>query len=306
MSRKLDLVSLELFIAVCECKSITQAAELKSITPSAVSKRIAQLEQIVGAPLFIRTHAGVGPTNDGTRLLEHARSVIYSLEVIERDVVRGVNNLRSCVRILANRSANAEFVPASVTSFLANPSFRNIDVHIGEATSSEVVSGIRAGQAVLGVCWSETDMAGVEWRPAKRDRLSVVVHADHAFAKRKHVAFAETLEYDQVGIHSGGPVTIHLRRESLRSRKLLRYRVVAPTFDAMIHFVEARLAIAIMPSEVARRFSRVARIAAIPLSDAWNERQFAVCCRSRRALPKPAAALFNFLLAEPTATQARH
>jgi len=307
MPQKLDFVSLELFIAVCECKSITQAAELKNLTPSAVSKRIAQLEQFIGSPLLIRTHSGVEPTNEGARLLEHARSVIYSIEIIEREVTTRVSNLHSCVRILANRSANAEFVPSLVASFLANPSYRNIDVHIAESTSHEVVSGVRAGAAVLGVCWAETDMQGVEWMPAKRERLSVVVPVGHPFAKRKHIAFVETLEYDQVGIQSGGPVTTHLRRESLRSGKSLRYRVVAPTFSAMIHFVEARLGIAIMPTQVATRFSRLSPIAAIPLSDAWNERQFAVCCRSRRALPKPAAALFNsFVVAgQPAVMQAR-
>jgi DNA-binding transcriptional LysR family regulator len=299
MSQKLDLVSLELFIAVCECKSITQAAELRNLTPSAVSKRIAHLEQFVGSPLFLRNHSGVEPTNEGARLLDHARSVIYGIEVIERELVRHANNLRSCLRILANRSANAEFVPSLVASFLANPRYRGIDVHIAEATSHEVVSGVRAGLAVIGVCWAETDMEAVEWLPARRDSLSVVVPSSHPLARRRQIAFAESLEYDHVGIHSGGPVTTHLRRESVRSRKSLRYRVVAPTFDAMIQFVEARVGIAVMPTEVATRFSRSSSIVVIPLTDAWKERQFAVCCRSRRALSKPAAQLFDQLAAAP-------
>jgi DNA-binding transcriptional LysR family regulator len=299
MARKLDLTSLELFVAVCESRSIAHAAELRNITASAISKRISQLEEFAGTPLLTRTNSGVAPTSEGARLLEHARNVLYNLELIERDV-GSAENLRGCVRIFANRSANAEFVPSLVTPFLTDPTYREIDVQVNEMTSHEVVAGVKDGLAMLGVCWAETDMAGVEWRPSKRETLSAVVAADHPLAHKERIAFTETLDYDQVGITSGGPVTNQLRRESLRAGKLLRYRVVAPTFDAMVRVVASGLALAIMPSEVALRYARSARIAVVPLTDAWRERQFAVCCRSRRALSRPAAALFDQLAAAST------
>jgi DNA-binding transcriptional LysR family regulator len=296
MSRKFDFTSLEVFIAVCECRSISQAAELRNITASAISKRITQLEEFAGTSLLVRTSSGVAPTKEGLRLLELARNVLYGLELIERDVVRGADNLRGCIRILANRSANAEFVAASVASFLGDPRHRNIDVQIGEFSSHEVVYRVKDGLATLGVCWSETDMTGVEWVPSRRDVLSVVMSKNHPLANRKKIAFEETLEYDQVGISSGGPVTNLLHRESIRARRLLRYRVVAPTFDAMIRSVASGL-VAIMPSRVAFRFSTGDAVVVVPLTDAWKERQFAICCRSRRALPRPAAELFDHLVA---------
>jgi DNA-binding transcriptional LysR family regulator len=298
VARKLDFTSLETFIAVCESRSITQAAELQNMTASAISKRISQLEQFAGTPLLIRTNSGVTPTNEGLQLLGHARNLLYNFELLERDVGTRAGNLRGCVRIFANRSANAAFIPATVASFLANPRYRNIDVQIGEMTSHEVVSGVKSGLATLGVCWAEADMAGVEWEPSKRDLLSAVLPIDHPLANRDRIAFVETLDYEQVGIHSGGPVTHLLRRESVRVGKLLRYRVVAPTFDAMISAVTSGHWVAIMPARVALRYASSSGIAVIPLTDAWKERQFAVCCRSRRALPRPAAELFNHLLAE--------
>jgi DNA-binding transcriptional LysR family regulator len=298
MSRTfLDVKSLELFVAACECRSITHAAELHHISVSAVSKRIAQLEELIGTPLLTRTHAGVAATNDGMRLLEHARTVLSGLEAIEQDMGNKESNLRGLVRIYANRSASAEFVPASVASFLSNPKHRNIDVQIADMTSHEVVSGVKSGLATLGVCWAEADMDGIDWRPCGRDSLAAVVPAEHPLANRKSVSFAEMLDYDQVGIYSGGPVTNRLRRESMRVRKRLRYRVVASSFDAMIRFVEAGFVVAIMPSQVARRYVSSSAIGVIALADAWKEREFAVCCRSRRALAKPAAEMFNHLLA---------
>ena len=298
MPRKFELTSLELFVAVCECKSITHAAELHHVTASAVSKRIARLEDLTGTLLLIRTHTGVVPTNEGLRLFEHARTVLSGIETIEREMGSRGKSLRSYVGIFTNRSANAEFVSALVASFLANPRNRSVDVQIAEMTSREVVSGVKSGDAALGVCWSEADMQGVDWRPCGRDRLAAVVPAGHPLISRERVSFAETLDYEQVGIQSGGPVTSRLRRESASARKVLRYRVVAPSFESMIRFVEAGLVIAIMPSEVALRYARGSAIGVIPLSDEWQEHRFAVCCRSRRALPRVAAELFTHLAAD--------
>src|SRR5207248_9120904 len=114
MRERFDFTSLDLFVAVCENGSIWKAAESKNLRASAISKRITQLEEFVGAPLLARTSTGVAPTDMGVRLLEHARTVVYTREILERDIAKNSGDLRGSVRIAANRSANAAFVPASV------------------------------------------------------------------------------------------------------------------------------------------------------------------------------------------------
>jgi DNA-binding transcriptional LysR family regulator len=297
MADKFDFTSLELFVAVCELGSISQAAESKNITASAISKRITQLEVFAGTPLLARTSTGVAPTDVGVRLLEHARNVLYNRDILERDIGRSAGSLRGSVRIAANRSANAAFVPLAVASYLRNPKHCNIDVHIMEMSSHEVITRVKDGLAAVGVCWADTDLAGLDWTPGKRDNLSAVVPIDHPLAKKDHVAFVETLEYEHVGISSGGPVTNRLRQESVRAGKLLRYRVAAPTFDAMIRTVASGLVVAIMPAEIGLRYARDSEVAVIPLIDVWKDYRYAVCCRNRNGLQRPAAELFDHLAA---------
>jgi DNA-binding transcriptional LysR family regulator len=141
----------------------------------------------------------------------------------------------------------------------------------------------------------DTDMAGLDWAPGKRDKLSAVVPIAHPLAGRSQVFFAETLEYEHVGISSGGPVTHRLRQESLRAGKLLRYRVAAPTFDAMIRIVASGLVVAIMPEEIALRYASNSEVAVIPLLDAWKDYRYAVCCRNRNGLQRSAGELFDHL-----------
>ena len=54
MRRTLDPITLRLFVAVCEERNIARAAAREAIVASAVSKRIAALEQAVGAALVVR------------------------------------------------------------------------------------------------------------------------------------------------------------------------------------------------------------------------------------------------------------
>ena len=56
---RFDLLSLELFVAVCEEQSIAKAADRKNIAASAVSKRISDLEARLKTPLFVRSSKGL-------------------------------------------------------------------------------------------------------------------------------------------------------------------------------------------------------------------------------------------------------
>ncbi len=52
--RDLDLTTLRLFVAVCETQNIARAGEQQHIVASAISKRLAQLEETVGTSLLDR------------------------------------------------------------------------------------------------------------------------------------------------------------------------------------------------------------------------------------------------------------
>ena len=57
------------FEALARLRSVTQAAEELHVTPSAVSHRVKQLEQILGTPLFARADFSLTP--EGVEYLAH-------------------------------------------------------------------------------------------------------------------------------------------------------------------------------------------------------------------------------------------
>ena len=118
-ARRIDLTSLQLFVAVCELGSIGRAAEREFIAASAVSKRLSDLEATLDTPLLYRHTRGVDLTPAGESLLHHARSVLFSLEKMQGELSEYADGVRGHVRVHANISAIVQFLPEDLGAFIA-------------------------------------------------------------------------------------------------------------------------------------------------------------------------------------------
>ena len=78
MSRIPPIQCLLTFEALARLRSVTQTAEELNVTPSAVSHRVKQLEQIIGTKLFGR--ADFSLTTEGSEYLAHVREGLATLQ----------------------------------------------------------------------------------------------------------------------------------------------------------------------------------------------------------------------------------
>lgn len=72
----LDLQSLRCFLVAAELRNFRAASRRVALSPAAFGERIQRLEELVGAPLFVRTTRSVGLTEAGARLLPHAQACL--------------------------------------------------------------------------------------------------------------------------------------------------------------------------------------------------------------------------------------
>ncbi|MBO0941991.1 LysR family transcriptional regulator [Acidovorax temperans] len=298
--RDLDLQTLRLFAAVCDQRSIARVAEQESIVGSAISKRLAQLEDTVGTPLLLRKRRGVVPTPAGETLLEHARTMLASAGQIERDMAAYATGTRGHVRMLVTASVMAESLADDVAAFLQDPAHRSIQISMEERVSPDVVQGIREGSASIGICWDAADLSGLQTRNYRSDHLAIVAHASHPVAQLPTVRFADVLGYEFVSMPALSAVQVLLARAAAVEGKTLAHRVLVSNFDAALRVVRANLAISVVPREVAVPFAQTAPVRIVPLSDAWAQRRFAICYRDEQAL-SPAAQLLVKHLASASA-----
>ena len=91
------------FEALARLRSVTQAAEEQCVTPSAVSHRVRQLEQIIGTKLFGR--ADFSLTTEGSEYLAHVREGLSSLQKFPSSAAApGKRKLRVAVTPTFSRS----------------------------------------------------------------------------------------------------------------------------------------------------------------------------------------------------------
>ncbi|HSV47980.1 MAG TPA: LysR family transcriptional regulator [Ramlibacter sp.] len=293
--RDLDLKSLRLLVAVCDHQNIKQAAAQEYMEPSAISKRIAQLEATLGTALLVRTRRGVHPTPAGQALLEHARSLLYTMDRIEADMAAFSGGIKGHVRLVATVSAIAESLLDDVAAFMREPAHRDIKVDIEERFSRDLVRVIREGSASLGICWDNADFQELEHLPWRADELALAVHPEHPLAKAKSLRFEQTLGHEYVGLPPASAVHTMLHRAAARAGRPMVYRVVVSNFDASLRVVAANLGVSVIPRQVAAARATAGDLKLVPLTDAWAKRRFAICFRDRESLPPPAARLLEFL-----------
>jgi len=116
---RFDLTDLSLFRHVVEAGSITHGAERAHLALAAASTRIRNMEDALGAPLLVRGRHGVATTQAGRTLLQHARIMLAQAERMREDLGGYAGGLGGQVRVLSNTNALTEFLPETLSSFLA-------------------------------------------------------------------------------------------------------------------------------------------------------------------------------------------
>jgi DNA-binding transcriptional LysR family regulator len=282
----LDVKTLRLFVAVCECGTLARAAARERIEASAISKRIAQLEDDLGVELLVRRRRGVEPTAAGTTLLEHARNVLFTVDRIASDAAAfaGGAGVQGHVRVLATASTVAGALPDDVADFMRQPANRRIVVELEECSSRELVDELRDGRASLGVCRDRVAGDALRSVPYRRDRLVVALHRADPLAARSSLRFVETLDAAHVGVTRATGVHALLERAAAEVERPIAYRALVAGFATALALVGAGLGVAVVPFELARR-SAGADVRLVALSDPWAEIGLAVCFAAFESLP---------------------
>ncbi|HVL76707.1 MAG TPA: LysR family transcriptional regulator, partial [Noviherbaspirillum sp.] len=133
--RKLDLTSLRLFVAVCREQNIARAAERELIAPSAVSRRIAEIESVIGMPVIQRRSRGITVTPIGLTVLRHAEAVIASIEALAAELSQYSSGAMGEVRLVANLSSIVQFLPEDIAAF--QRVFPSVTIDVEEQNSVE-------------------------------------------------------------------------------------------------------------------------------------------------------------------------
>ncbi len=292
---RFDLTDLSLFRHVVEAGSITHGSGRAHLALAAASTRIRNMEEALGAPLLVRGRHGVTPTPAGRTLLQHARTILLQAERLREDLGAYARGLAGQVRLLSNTNALTEFLPETLSSFLA--AHPHISVDLQERLSDEIVGLIAEGFADVGIVSGTVDVGGLTTYPFRSDRFVLVVARDHPLARRAKIGFAEVLDHDFVGLDRASALQRFLADKASRVGRPLRLRVQLRSFDAVCRLVERNVGVGIVPETTVRWAAQAMAIKAVALTDAWALRDLTICVRDRDALPPYARQLVDHMRA---------
>jgi DNA-binding transcriptional LysR family regulator len=292
-SMRFDLVDLRLFLFAVEAASITHGAARAGMALASASERIRLMEESLGAPLLERHRRGVRATPAGAALVHHAQLVIQQLERMRGELSEYADGFRGRVRLFANTTAAAEFLPAALAAFLSQ--HPRIDIDLEERSSRDIVRAVAGNLAEIGIVGDEVNPAKeLQTFPFAEDRLVLIAPRDHVVSHQRAVAFRDTLDYDHVGLPAGNALQDQMEDHAARRLKL---RVRLPGFDAVCRVVGSGIGVAVLPATAARRYQRSTGIRIIPLVDTWAPRRLTICVRSLAALPSHGQRLVEHLRA---------
>ena len=117
----MDWDDLRIFLAVARSESLSGAGKRLKIDAATVGRRIARLEEVMGARLFAKSPQGYALTEEGTRLLPHAERAETAFDGA-REALSGPEGLSGQIRIGAPDGCANYLLPQVLAAICdANP-----------------------------------------------------------------------------------------------------------------------------------------------------------------------------------------
>lgn len=175
---------LETLIAVYETGQFTIAADELKVSQSTVSSRIASLEAMVGAPLFVRhAKSDVTPTEAGT-LLYRAATQIGGVWRDAREEIARTRANRESFSMLVSHTAAAVLIPAALRATLGE--LGRFEIAVAASNSDGILERVGLKEAHLGVVEKPIISESVERVTLCEDELVLAGDPSGVWLVREH------------------------------------------------------------------------------------------------------------------------
>lgn len=171
---------IDCFIAIVRQGSIARASELLSLTQPAVSRTLADLEQILGARLMERSRTGITLTAAGETFLRYAAASSSALDEGISQIAQSRRDQAHAVNIGVLPNLAAGLMPKAVLRF--KEAHGAVPVRIFTGTNTSLMQSLREGNLdlVVGRLPAPGDMSGLTFTALFQEELSVIVRPGHA------------------------------------------------------------------------------------------------------------------------------
>lgn len=193
---------LKYFLTVAREENMTKAAEILYITQPTLSRQIAELEEEVGTPLFVRSNRSVTLTDAGV-LLRRRVEELLALERKIKDEFMAKENIGGTVSIGMAEAASANTAADIIEVF--REKYPNVKFELYTAMADLVLERIDKGILDVGFLLEPVNVDKYDFiRLPYTERLGVLMRSDDKLASKE-----ELVSEDLLGL----PLIVPMRRE---------------------------------------------------------------------------------------------
>ena len=173
---------LQCFLAVAQFGGVQKAAESLSITQPAVSKTVAELEEILGVKLFERGRHGAAITREGQLFVPHASACVSALRQGVDLLTREGGGAPASLEIGMLPTIAPALVPPMLARFAKE--WPQVVVRLVTSSNAELLERLKAGtiEFAIGRLADPEKMIGLNFEQLFNEPLAVVVRAGHPLA----------------------------------------------------------------------------------------------------------------------------
>ncbi|MGE4238918.1 LysR family transcriptional regulator [Ramlibacter sp.] len=273
--RSVDLFTLKLFLTVVQEGQVGRAAAQENITASAATKRIRDLEEIVGVQLFERNPRGVLPTAAGRVLARYVTQVFGLFEDVRRDFSEFTEGVRGTIRVCATGGIISLYLAHEIAEFAH--AFPMVDIDLSEGHNAEVIRRVAFGEVDVAVFvhTPAADGDSIDMLPYRADRLVAVVPRGHVLADREAVSVPELLSHNFIGIAPSTNLMSQIPREAAQAGVEFKPKYMVNSVYAATALVRVKQGVTIQPDNMLSA-ADLDLVQSIPLVEPWAKRQLVV------------------------------
>ncbi len=226
---------------VARTGSIRKAADKLNVTASALNRRVLDIEEEIGYPLFERHARGMRLTSAGETFLRYIRADTSNAARMLSEIEDMSGLRRGVVKLAASQAVAYDMLPREIDIY--RKAFPLVEFSVGVCNRVEAMRALLDYTADLVVMFNPERSTELEVLASVPQRLIAVMAADHPLAKRRSVRLREIVQYPlalpDVGLGSRTLLDGFFARSSLRYSVGLE----SNSFELLMRFIRQEPAI---------------------------------------------------------------
>src|SRR5882757_3521186 len=182
----MQIESLKVFCDLTETESFTKAAQVNSVTQSAVSQQISALERQFKSLLIERSKKKFRLTREGQVLYDYSKQIIQTFDALHSRLQEIKDIVSGNIRVATIYSIGLHDLPPYIKKFLKE--FPTVHVHVEYRRSNQVYDEVSEGTSDLGLVAFPVHKKTLKVEPFRKDKLVVICVPSHELAKEGEIA----------------------------------------------------------------------------------------------------------------------